>query len=163
MPCKHEFDMGQILRYLLTPVPLSISHVGVTIQKTPKSKLLQEIQRRVAPNPPTNVDMVCSFSTCCSNLYLPLLASHIIFWDKFANEDGPENHLVFDKTISPTIKDAETNKRSNQRGMAYQITEPEQKRPSNWHQELRGDQFKEALVTFLVIIWGTTIPPESWV
>ena len=34
--------------------------------------------------------------------------------------------------------------------MAYQITVPEQKRPSNWLQVLRGDQFKEALVTFLV-------------
>ena len=34
--------------------------------------------------------------------------------------------------------------------MAYQITRPEQKRPSNWLQALRGDQFKEALVTFLV-------------
>ena len=34
--------------------------------------------------------------------------------------------------------------------MAYQITGPEQKRPSNWLQALRGDQLKEALVTFLV-------------
>ena len=34
--------------------------------------------------------------------------------------------------------------------MAYQITGPEQKRPSNWLQAPRGDQFKEALVTFLV-------------
>ena len=59
-------------------------------------------------------------------------------------------HLVFDKTISPSIKDAKRDKRSNQRGMAYQIIEPEQKRPSNWLQALKGNQFKEALVTFLV-------------
>ena len=58
--------------------------------------------------------------------------------------------MVFDKTISPSIKDAEGNKRSNQRGMAYQITGREQKRPLDWLQALRGDQFKEALVTFLV-------------
>ena len=58
--------------------------------------------------------------------------------------------MVFDKTISPSIKDAEGNKRSNQRGMAYQITGREQKRPLDWLQVLRGDQFKEALVTFLV-------------
>ena len=61
-----------------------------------------------------------------------------------------EIHLIFDKTISPSIKDAERNNRSNQRGMAYQITGPEQKHPSNWLQTLRGDQFKEAIVTFLV-------------
>ena len=30
------------------------------------------------------------------------------------------------------------------------LTRPEQKRPSNWLQALRGDQFKEALVSFLV-------------
>ena len=34
--------------------------------------------------------------------------------------------------------------------MAYQITGPERKRPPNWLQALREDQFKEALVTFLV-------------
>ena len=34
--------------------------------------------------------------------------------------------------------------------MAYQITGPEPKRPSNLLQALRGDQFEEALVTFLV-------------
>ena len=34
--------------------------------------------------------------------------------------------------------------------MAYQIIEPEQKRPSNWLEAVRGDQFKIALVTFLV-------------
>ena len=58
--------------------------------------------------------------------------------------------MVFDKTILPSIKAVERNKRSNQRGMAYQITGPERKRPSNWLQALREDQFKEAIVTFLV-------------
>ena len=37
--------MGIILRYPLTPVPLSISHVGITMQKTPRSKLLQELEK----------------------------------------------------------------------------------------------------------------------
>ena len=52
-----EVDMEQILRYLLTPVPLSISHVSGTMQKTPKSKLLQELEKRVASNPPANVNV----------------------------------------------------------------------------------------------------------
>ena len=34
--------------------------------------------------------------------------------------------------------------------MAYQITRIEQKLPSNWLQALRGDQFKDTLVTILV-------------
>ena len=76
------------------------------------------------------------------------LADHLL--RQVCKQRGTEIHLVFDKIISPSIKDAERNKRSNQQGMAYQITRPEQKRPSNWLQALRGDQFKEALVTFLV-------------
>ena len=52
-----EVDMEQILRYRLTSVPLSISHVSGTMQKTPKSKLLQELEKRVASNPPTNVNV----------------------------------------------------------------------------------------------------------
>ena len=49
--------MEQILRYPLTPVPLSMSHVDGTMQKTPKSKLIQELEKRVASNPHINVDM----------------------------------------------------------------------------------------------------------
>ena len=146
--------MEQILRYLLTPVPLSISHVSGTMQKTPKSKLLQELEKRVASNPPSNVDVTIIDGMFFFHLlYQPPstfagLADHLL--RQVCKQRGTEIHLVFDKTISPSIKDAERNKRSNQRSMAYQITEPEQKRPSNWLQALRGDQFKEALVTFLV-------------
>ena len=52
-----EIDKEQILQYTQTPVPLSISHVGGEMQKTPKLKLLQELEKRVASNPPTNVDV----------------------------------------------------------------------------------------------------------
>ena len=76
------------------------------------------------------------------------LADH--FLRQVCKQRGTEIHLVFDKTILPSIKDAVRNKRSNQRGMAYQITGSEGKHPSNWRQALKGDQFKEALVTFLV-------------
>ena len=149
-----EVDTKQMLRYLLIPVPLSISHVNGTMQKTPKSKLLQELEKRVASNPPSNVDVTIIDGMFFFHLlYQPAstfagLADHLL--RQVCKQRGTEIHLVFDKTISPSIKDAERNKRSNQRGMAYQITRPEQKRPSNWLQALRGDQFKEALVTFLV-------------
>ena len=61
-----------------------------------------------------------------------------------------ETHLIFDKTISPSTKDSERNKRDDNRHVAYQITGAEQKRLSNWLQSLRVDQFKEALVEFLI-------------
>ena len=52
-----EVDLEQILRYRLTPVPFSMSHVDGKMHKTPKLKLLQELEKRVASNPPTNVDV----------------------------------------------------------------------------------------------------------
>ena len=116
--------------------------------------MLQELEKRVAPNPPINVDVTIIDGMFFFHLlYQPPstfagLADHLL--RQVCKQRGTEIHLVFDKIISPSIKDAERNKRSNQRGMAYQITRPEQKRPSNWLQALRGDQFKEALVTFLV-------------
>ena len=57
------------------------------------------------------------------------------------------------KKISPSIKDSERNKRDDYRHVAYQITSPEQKRPSNWLQSLPVDQFKEVLVEFLISFW----------
>ena len=38
-----------------------------------------------------------------------------------SKQRGMENHLVFDKTVSPSIKDAERTKRSNQQGMVWLI------------------------------------------
>ena len=77
-----EVDMEQILRYPLSPAPLSISHVSGTMQKTPKSNLLQELEKRVASNPPTIVGATIIdgmfFFTCCTNLHLPLLTLQII-------------------------------------------------------------------------------------
>ena len=149
-----EVDMEQILRDPLTPVPLSMSHVDGTMQKTPKSKLLQELEKRVASNPLTNVDVTIIDDLFFFHLmYQPSstftgLADHLL--RQVCKQRGTEIHLAFDKTILPSIKDTERNKRSNHQGLAYQITEPEQKRPSNWLQAFRGDQFKEAFVTFLV-------------
>ena len=134
-------------------MPLPISHVGGTMQNTPMSKLLQELEKRVATNLPTNVDVTILDGMFFFHLlYQPPptfagLTDHLL--RQGCKQRRTEIHLVFDKTISPSIKDAE-RKRSNQQGTFYQITRPEQKRPLNWLQALRGDQFKEALVTFLV-------------
>ena len=117
-----EVDMEQILRYPLTLVPLSISHVGGTMQKTLKSKMLQELEKRVASNPPTNVDVTIIEGMFFFHLlYQPPstfagMEDHLL--RQVYKQRGTEIYLVFDKTILPPIKDAERNKRSNQRDMA---------------------------------------------
>ena len=152
-----EVDMEQVLKYPLTPVPLSISHVDGTMQKTPKSKLLQELEKRVESSTPTKIDV----TVIDAMFFLHLLhdppptfggvASHVL--RQVCRQKGSEIHLVFDKTMSPSIKDAERCKRSDNRNTIYQITGADQKRPTNWLQALRQDQFKEALVNFLTRYW----------
>ncbi|XP_057305868.1 uncharacterized protein LOC130647831 [Hydractinia symbiolongicarpus] len=55
--------------------------------------------------------------------------------------------------VHPSIKDCERDLRCTERHGAYQITGPEQKRPSNWLNALRNDHFKAALVEFLAFFW----------
>ena len=80
------------------------------------------------------------------------VASHIL--RQICRQKGNETHLIFDKIISPSIKDCERTKRALSRSTVYQITGPEQKRPTNWLQALRQDKFKEALVEFLTNHWS---------
>ena len=102
-----EVDMEQILRYPLTPAPLPISHVGGTMQNTPMSKLLQELEKRVATNLPTNVDVTILDGMFFFHLlYQPPstfagLTDHLL--RQGCKQRRTEIHLVFDKTISPSI------------------------------------------------------------
>ena len=113
-----EVDMEQILRYPLTPVPLSINHMGGTMQKTPKSKLLQELEKRVASNPPTNVEVTITDGMFFFHFLYQLSSNFAGLADHLLRQVYKQRvtgiHLAFDKTISPSMKDAERNKRSNQ-------------------------------------------------
>ena len=62
-------------------------------------------------------------------------------------QKGNNIHLVFDKVVSPSIKDCERDSRSG-----YQ-ERGNQRRPSNWLNKLRFDQFKAAINSFLVSAW----------
>ena len=61
-------------------------------------------------------------------------------------QKGNNIHLVFDKVVSPSVKDCECDSRSGyqERGSQYQITRPNQRRTSNWLNALRFGQFKVA-------------------
>ena len=61
-------------------------------------------------------------------------------------QKGNNIHLVFDKVVSPSVKDCECDSRSGyqERGSQYQITGPNQRRTSNWLNTLQFGQFKVA-------------------
>ena len=52
---EEKVDMEEILKYPLTPVPLSLSHADGTLQKTVKVKLLNELEKRAKTVNPTGV------------------------------------------------------------------------------------------------------------
>ena len=149
--------MEEILKYPLTPVPLSLSHADGTMQKTVKVKLSNELQKRVKTVNPTGVDVTVIDGLFFLHFLIDLptnfgsIASFILH--QVCKQKGHTIHLVFDKTISPSIKDCERDKRSDNRAAAYHITGPEQKRPGNWLKVMRQDQFKEALIYFLIKQW----------
>lgn len=72
---------------------------------------------------------------------------------------GNELHLVFDevfdKIVTPSLKDIERDRRATSvfREENFVINGPNQKRPSNFLASLRQDNFKGALVTYLVEEW----------
>ena len=155
---QSKVDMEEVLKYPLTPVPLSLCHPDGIMQKTPKSKLLLELEKRIATRNPHNIDIRIIDGMFFLHLFVELPptfgALAILILKQVCKQKGNEIHLIFDKTISPSIKDCERNKRGDNRTVAYQIIGPEQKRPGNWLQALRVDQFKEALVEFLTGFWG---------
>ena len=63
--------------------------------------------------------------------------------------------MVLDKTITPSFKDCELDKRCEEvdRNAMYEITGPTQQRPVNFRNALRNNLFRQSLVKFLVISW----------
>ena len=61
-------------------------------------------------------------------------------------QKGNNIHLVFDKVVSPSVKDCECDSRSGyqERGSQYQITGNSQRGRRNWLNALWFDQFKFA-------------------
>ena len=55
---KQRIDMGEVLKYSLTQVPLSLANVDGSMKKTPKVKLLQELESRVASLKPASIDVM---------------------------------------------------------------------------------------------------------
>ena len=54
---EKKVDMEDFLTYPLTPVPLSLCHLDGSMQKTPKTKLLQELEKRVKSTSPSHIDV----------------------------------------------------------------------------------------------------------
>ena len=55
---QRKVDMAEVVCYSLTPVRLSLSYTDETILKSPKAKLLTELESRVKSEAPTKMQCV---------------------------------------------------------------------------------------------------------
>ena len=74
---------------------------------------------------------------------------------KICKLDVSRMDVVFDRILSPSIKDCERDNKAagSNRHDTYVIAGAAQKRPTNFAAALRNDQFKDSLVKFLVTSW----------
>ena len=147
---QRKIDMAEVLSFPLTPTPLSLSHADGTMLKTQKSKLMEELESRIFSEKPNHVDVIIIDAMFFLHLWKDLPATfgtiaRFLLIKAFAQK-GNNIHLVYDKIVSPSVKDCKCDSRSGyqERGSQYQITGPNQRRTSNWLNALRFDQFKIA-------------------
>ena len=156
---EKRIDLAEVLKYPLTPVPLSLCHVDGTMLKTPKSALMQYLENKVKSNSPEHIDVTIIDASFYFHLLpgaaLPTkfggISSHIL--RKIMASEGDEIHFVSDKWLSPSIKDCERAARDGSVD-SFKITGGNQKRPANWMSALRNAGFKESLVKYLVASWA---------
>ena len=143
--------MAEVLSFSLTPAPLLLTHADGTMLETQKSKLMEELESRIFSEKPNHVDVIIIDAMFFLHLWKDLPATfgtiaRFLLIKAFAQK-GNNIHLVFDKVVSPSVKDCECDSRSGyqERGSQYQITGPYQRIPSNWLNALRFDQLKVAI------------------
>ena len=125
---QRKVDMAEVFYYPLTPVPLSLCYTDGTILKSPKAKLLTELESRVKSEAPTKIDAAVVDGMFFLHLLVdpPKTFKQIAIYllRKMFNGFNCKNiHLVFDKVVSPSIMDLERNKRSSTRQDLFTITD----------------------------------------
>ena len=122
---EKKVDISEVLKYPLTPVPLSICHVDGSMQKTPKSALLKYlIETKVTSQPPRSVNVAIIDASFFLHLYSNLPSSfggvaRYLLGRIVDNEAGTIN-FVADKWIKPSIKDCKRQERGS--AASYNIT-----------------------------------------
>ena len=153
---ERKVDMAEVLSCPLTPVPLSLSHVNGTMLKTKKSTLTCALEIKVITKPPDIVHETVIDASFFLYLQYNLTSTFGQVAKVISNimkAKGNIIHFIFDKWISPSIKDSERNDRASV-NTSFQVTGSSQKRPSNWLEVMENTSFKISLNKFLVEYWN---------
>ena len=152
--------MAEVLSYPLPPVPLPSSHVDGTMLKTKKSTSTSALEMKVITRPPEIVhETVIDASFFVYLQYnLPSTFGQVakVILSNIMKAKGNVIHFIFDKWISPSIKDSERNDCASI-NTSCQVTGSSQKRPSDWLEAMKNTSFKISLNKFLVEYWNDSI------
>ncbi|KAK9872724.1 hypothetical protein WA026_019505 [Henosepilachna vigintioctopunctata] len=127
--------------------PALFSYTG-TIYKTDKSTLAKSLKSQIEIGRPTSIDV----EIIDGFYYLYLIGSSMPQnFDKIAESiliklcstNAAEIHLVFDQYLLPSIKDCEHQNRQEY-DIPYNISGPQQTRPTDFLKNLKNYRFKEA-------------------
>lgn len=159
---EKNLDLNSVLSYPLTPIPLSLCHVDGAICKTDKSVLFKVLENEIKDELVSDTCEVCDimifdgFFVIHQMKDLPLTFGSISkqILKAFTASNASEIVIVFDRYFTPSIKDSEHVLRGRIHGNKFDIRGPEQKRPSNFSNELKNIYFKDALVKFLCDDWS---------
>ena len=124
---QREIDMAKVLQFPLTPTPLLLSHAEGSIFKTQKSKLMGELESRIFSEKTNHVDVTIIDAMFFLHLWKDLPATfgtitRFLLIKAFAQK-GNNMHLLFDKVVSPSVKDCKGDSRSGyqEQGSQYQV------------------------------------------
>lgn len=130
------------------------------MNKTNKSTLFKALEDRIEHRPPRHTDAFIVdgfyFLHLCPGLPATFgkAARHILERLLRATQ-AKRIHLVFDRIISPSIKDADRDKRTYfDRDLPFKIVGEKQLRPNDFIKAMRNNNFKRELVAFLLKSWS---------
>ncbi|KAI9565074.1 hypothetical protein GHT06_008824 [Daphnia sinensis] len=153
---KGKLDIGIVLTYPLTPVPLIFCHLDGTINRTNKAVLYKNLEKRITSDTPQEIDayIIEGFfflHLMSNNLLSTFEAIARVLFIKLCSYKGKQIHLIFDHIVYPSIKDCECDRRSDgDRSVEYGNIGNKQRRPGNFLKTLRNDNFKRDFVKFLI-------------
>ena len=136
---------------------MSMCHLDGSICKTDKASLLKILEKQRQSNVPQNCDVTILDGCFVLHLLKDMPANFGNVSKKFLQSVLHNNAstviLAFDLYKFPSIKDHEHDVRGLYNN-PFCIRGPEQVRPSDFANELKNINFKEALINFFIQVWG---------
>ena len=135
---ENKIDMETIFGFPMTPLPLVYCHPDGSLNKTAKSVLFHLLEKKVKSLPPRSIDVLIVdgffFLHQFNNSALPKTFGKIVrdILVKLCRTQAKTIHLIFDRILTPSIKDAERDLRAtDERSATYRISGPDQTKPQN--------------------------------